>query len=117
MIPFGAKEALLRRPKALNSLVAAGNRVSANVTLSRLNVDKIEETTEIAKDDGFLRDRFFHEWSHAGGEKPYWIVFSPLRELKSAYQKIISLNRPSFEVVSGDPLAGTLFETKPSLWM
>ena len=37
------------------------------------------------------------------------------QELKSAYQKVSSLNSPTFEVLSGDPLAGTLFGTKPPI--
>src|SRR4030043_1133098 len=39
--------------KGVETLVKSGNRVSANVTLSRLNVDQIEETTEIARTMGF----------------------------------------------------------------
>jgi radical SAM protein with 4Fe4S-binding SPASM domain len=35
------------------------------------------------------------------------------QELKSAYQKIISLDTPSFKVLSGDPLAGTLSGINP----
>ena len=34
------------------------------------------------------------------------------QELKRAYQRILTLNTPSFEVMSGDPLAGTLLESK-----
>jgi radical SAM protein with 4Fe4S-binding SPASM domain len=37
----------------------------------------------------------------------------PPEEVKSAYSQIHSLNSTSFEVVSGDPLAGTLLDIKP----
>ena len=92
-------------------LVQAGNRVSANVTLSRLNVDAIEETVEVAKEMGFYGIGF-SRMVPCGRGKALLDSFLTPQELKSAYQKMISLNSPSFEVVSGDPLAGTLYETE-----
>jgi radical SAM protein with 4Fe4S-binding SPASM domain len=99
--------------KGVEKLVATGNKVSANVTLSRLNVDKIEETTEIAKGMGFYGIGF-SRMVPCGRGRELIDHFLTSRELKAAYQEIISLNSPSFEVVSGDPLAGTLFEARPS---
>ena len=98
--------------KGVEQLVAEGNRVSANVTLSRLNVDKIEETTEIAKGMGFYGIGFSRIVPCGRGKELLNSLLTP-QELKSAYQRISSLNSPSFEVVSGDPLAGMLFEIKP----
>jgi radical SAM protein with 4Fe4S-binding SPASM domain len=92
-------------------LVSAGNRVSANVTLSRLNFDTIEETVEVAKAIGFHRIGF-SRLVPCGRGKALLDQFLPPQEIKSAYQKILSMNTPTFEVVSGDPLAGTLSETK-----
>ncbi len=100
--------------KGVEHLVAAGNRVSANVTLSRLNVDKIEETTEIAKEMGFYGIGF-SRMVPCGRGKALLDHFLTPQELKSAYQKIVSLDTPSFEVLSGDPLAGTLSGIKPSI--
>ena len=97
--------------KGVGELVAVGNRVSANVTLSRLNVDTIEETVGIAKEMGFYGIGF-SRMVPCGRGKTLLNHFLTAQEIKSAYQRIISLNSPSFEVVSGDPLAGTLFETK-----
>ena len=97
--------------KGIEQLVAEGNRVSANVTLSRLNIDMIEETTEIAWKMGFYGIGFSRIVPCGRGKSLLDSLLTP-GELKSAYQKINSLNSPSFEVVSGDPLAGTLFETK-----
>jgi radical SAM protein with 4Fe4S-binding SPASM domain len=96
--------------KGVEHLVAAGSRVSANVTLSRLNFEKIEETVEVAKEIGFYRIGFSRMVPCGRGKALLDQFLSP-HELKSAYQKIFSLNTPSFEVVSGDPLAGTLSET------
>jgi radical SAM protein with 4Fe4S-binding SPASM domain len=96
--------------KGVEQLVAAGNRVSANVTLSRLNADTIEETVAFAKGMGFNRIGF-SRMVPCGRGSALLDSFLTSKELKSAYQKILSLNRPSFEVVSGDPLAGTLSET------
>ncbi len=96
--------------KGVERLVAAGNRVSANVTLSRINVDKIKETTEIAKEMGFYGIGF-SRMVPCGRGKALLDQFLTPQELKSAYQEIFSLNRPSFEVFSGDPLTGTLSET------
>jgi radical SAM protein with 4Fe4S-binding SPASM domain len=96
--------------KGVEQLVAAGNRVSANVTLSRINVDQIEETTEIAKGLGFYGIGF-SRMVPCGRGKALLDHFLTPQELKSAYQRIFSLNTPSFEVLSGDPLTGTLSET------
>ena len=97
--------------KGVEQLVTAGNRVSANVTFSRLNVDAIEETVVIAKGMGFYGIGF-SRMVPCGRGKALWNSFLTSQELKSAYEKVISLNHPSFEVVSGDPLAGTLLDTK-----
>jgi len=100
--------------KGVEHFVAAGNRVSANVTLSRLNVDKIEETVEVARAMGFHRIGF-SRMVPCGKGKALINHFLTPQELKSAYQKISSMNTPTFEVVSGDPLAGTLSEIKPPI--
>jgi radical SAM protein with 4Fe4S-binding SPASM domain len=100
--------------KGVEHLVAEGNRVSANVTLSRLNVGKIEETVEVARAMGFYNIGF-SRMVPCGRGKALLDHFLTPQELKSAYQKILSLNTPTFEVVSGDPLAGTLSGTKPLL--
>ena len=99
--------------EGVEKLAKAGNKVSANVTLSRLNASKIEETTEIAKAMGFYGIGF-SRMVPCGRGKELLDSFLTSQELKAAYQAINSLNRPSFEVVSGDPLAGTLLKTRPS---
>ncbi|MDD1751210.1 MAG: radical SAM protein [Methanothrix sp.] len=99
--------------KGVDHLVAEGNRVSANVTLSRLNVDKIEETVEVARDMGFYGIGFSRMVPCGRGKGLLDSLLTP-QELKSAYQKILSLNTPSFEVASGDPLTGVLLGTIPS---
>jgi len=98
--------------KGVEYLVAAGNKVSANVTLSRINVGKIEETTEIAKEMGFHSIGFSRIVPCGRGKALIDQFLSP-QELRSAYRKIVSLNTPAFQVLSGDPLAGTLSETHP----
>jgi radical SAM protein with 4Fe4S-binding SPASM domain len=98
--------------KGVERLVSEGNRVSANVTLSRLNMNKIEETIEVARAMGFHRIGF-SRMVPCGMGKTLLDQFLTPQELKSAYQKIVSLNAPSFEVISGDPLAGTLSGTRP----
>jgi len=100
--------------KGVEHLVAAANRVSANVTLSRLNVGKIEETVDVARAMGF-NSIGFSRMVPCGRGKALLNHFLTPQELKSAYQKILSLNTPTFEVVSGDPLAGALSGTKPLL--
>jgi radical SAM protein with 4Fe4S-binding SPASM domain len=97
--------------KGVKHLVAAGCRVSANVTLSRLNLHNIEETVEVAKAIGFHRIGFSRMVPCGRGEALLTQFLTP-QELKSAYQKILSANTPTFELVSGDPLAGTLSDTK-----
>jgi radical SAM protein with 4Fe4S-binding SPASM domain len=97
--------------KGVETLVKCGNRVSANVTLSRLNVDQIEETAEIGRAMGFYGIGFSRMVPCGRGKALTDQLLTP-QELKGAYQRILSLNTPSFEVVSGDPLAGTLLESK-----
>jgi radical SAM protein with 4Fe4S-binding SPASM domain len=97
--------------KGVETLVKSGNRVSANVTLSRLNVDQIEETTEIARTMGFYGIGFSRMVPCGRGKALKDRLLTP-QELKRAYQRILSLNTPSFEVASGDPLAGTLQEQR-----
>jgi radical SAM protein with 4Fe4S-binding SPASM domain len=98
--------------KGVEHLVAEGNRVSANVTLSRLNAGKIEETVEVARAMGFYGIGFSRIVPCGSGKALLDSLLTP-QELKSAYQKVISLNSASFEVISGDPLVGMLSGTKP----
>ena len=106
------RESFHAAAKGVEHLVAAGSRVSGNVTLSRLNFDKIEETVEVAKTIGFYRIGF-SRMVPCGRGKALLDQFLTPHELKSAYQKILSMNTPTLEVVSGDPLAGTLSEMPP----
>jgi radical SAM protein with 4Fe4S-binding SPASM domain len=98
--------------KGVERLVEAGNRVSANVTLSRLNADKIEATVEAAKGLGFYGIGFSRIVPCGRGKSLSDSILTP-QELKTAYLKVNSLNSPTFNVSSGDPLAGTLFKTIP----
>ena len=98
--------------KGVEYLAAAGNKVSANVTLSRINVNKIKRTTEIAKEMGFHSIGFSRVVPCGRGKAFIDHLLTP-KELRSAYQEIVSLNSPSFKVFSGDPLAGTLSGNDP----
>ena len=104
------KGSFSKAAKGVQHLVSAGSRVSANVTLTRLNVDQIEETVEVAKGMGFYGIGFSRMVPCGSGKELFDSLLTP-QELKDAYQKVIALNHPSFEVVSGDPLAGTLMES------
>ncbi|HMK51832.1 MAG TPA: radical SAM protein, partial [Thermodesulfobacteriota bacterium] len=76
--------------KGVEHLVATGNRISANVTLSRLNVGKIEETTKIAETMGFYGIGFSRIVPCGRGKALLNSLLTP-EELKSAYQRVISL--------------------------
>ena len=93
--------------RGVERLVSEGNRVSANTTLSRLNVDMIEETAGIAKHLGFSKIGFSRVVPCGTGRSLIDSLLTP-EELKTAYQKAMSLNSSSFGVGSGDPLAGIL---------
>ncbi len=100
--------------RGVERLVQVGNRVSANVTLSRLNANKLEETAEVARAMGFYGIGFSRVVPCGRGKSLLNSLLTP-QETKDAYQKINLLNRSSsFEVFSGDPLAGTLLDAKPS---
>jgi radical SAM protein with 4Fe4S-binding SPASM domain len=98
--------------RGVELLVNAGNRVNANVTLSRLNYDTIEETLEVAKKLGCHGIGFSRVVPCGRGKEFIESLLSP-QELKHAYQKIAALNSPAYEVHIGDPLAGTLDDADP----
>ena len=98
--------------KGAQLLINAGNCVSANMTLSRLNVKNIEETVKIAQDSGFSGIGFSRLVPCGSGESLLDTMLTS-QEIEAAYGKIIALNSPSFEVASGDPLAGVLCGAKP----
>ena len=102
-----------RMARGVEQLVQANNRVSANATLSRLNVNQIKETTEIARNMGFYGIGFSRVVPCGRGKSLLNDLLTS-EEIKGAYQQVRSLNSPSFEIVSGDPLAGTLLGIKPS---
>jgi radical SAM protein with 4Fe4S-binding SPASM domain len=93
--------------KGVERLAKAENRVNANVTLSRLNADLIEETAEVAQQIGCHGIGFSRVVPCGRGKGFLDSLLSP-HELRHAYQKITSLNSPAYEVNVGDPLAGTL---------
>jgi radical SAM protein with 4Fe4S-binding SPASM domain len=99
--------------KGVETLLGFGNRVSANVTLSGINVNRIEETVGIARDMGFSSIGFSRLVPCGRGKGLAESLISS-NQLEKAYEKIKSLNRSGFEVLSGDPLFGTLSETKLS---
>jgi radical SAM protein with 4Fe4S-binding SPASM domain len=104
------KGSFVAAARGVELLVAAGNRVSANVTLSRLNVDKVEETVQTAREMGFYGIGF-SRMVPCGRGKALFDTLLTQEELRSAYEKVLSLSDPSFEVASGDPLAGTILGT------
>jgi radical SAM protein with 4Fe4S-binding SPASM domain len=97
--------------KGVKALVEAGQRVSANVTLSRLNVGEVEETIRIAEEMGFSSIGFSRLVPCGRGKELLDDFLTP-EELKAAYQKALSLHRSSFAVISGDPLPGALLQSR-----
>jgi radical SAM protein with 4Fe4S-binding SPASM domain len=93
-------------------LAGSGNYVSANMTLSRLNMKRIAETAQIAREAGFSALGLSRLVPCGSGEGMLESMLLP-RELKSAWRRAFALSSPSFEVVSGDPLAGVLAGFKP----
>lgn len=106
----GSFDAALR---GASILAEGGQNVMANVTLSRLNADRIEETVETAKDAGFVSIGFSRLVPCGSGRDLLAHMLSP-RELKKAFHQILDLNGPDFEVSSGDPLATVLAGVKPA---
>lgn len=98
--------------RGVQALVRAGNRVSANVTLSRLNASRIRETAEIARTEGFSSIGFSRLVPCGRGETLFADLLSA-GELREAYAEVQSLDGPGFGVVSCDPLATTLRREVP----
>ena len=99
--------------KGARLLIESGNCVSANMTLSRLNIDSIEETAKIAEAEGFSGIGFSRLVPCGSGEQLLESMLAR-EEIKTAYERALALDSPSFEVASGDPLAGVLSGFKPS---
>jgi len=99
--------------KGARLLIDAGNCVSANMTLSRLNIDCSEETAKIAEAAGFSGIGFSRLVPCGSGENLLDSLITA-KEIKAGYQRVLALDSPSFEVASGDPLAGVLSGFKPS---
>jgi radical SAM protein with 4Fe4S-binding SPASM domain len=99
--------------KGARLLIDAGNCVSANMTLSRLNIDNIEETANIAETTGFSGIGFSRLVPCGSGENLLDSLLTA-QEIKTGYQRALALDSPSFEIASGDPLAGVLSGFKPS---
>jgi radical SAM protein with 4Fe4S-binding SPASM domain len=99
--------------RGVEVLAKAGIRVNANVTLSRLNHEAIEETVEVARQIGCHGIGFSRVVPCGRGKEFIESLLSP-HELRRAYQTITSLNSPAYDVHVGDPLAGTLDSPAPS---
>jgi radical SAM protein with 4Fe4S-binding SPASM domain len=99
--------------KGARLLIDAGNCVSANMTLSRLNIGSVEETVKIAEAAGFSGIGFSRLVPCGSGENLLDSLLTA-QEIKTGYQRALALDSPSFEVASGDPLAGVLSGFKPS---
>jgi radical SAM protein with 4Fe4S-binding SPASM domain len=99
--------------KGVEELIAAGNRVHANVTLSRLNGESIEAAIEVARQIGCQGIGFSRVVPCGRGKAFLESLLSP-QELRHAYQKLTALNSPAYEVTLGDPLAGTPLVGSPS---
>jgi radical SAM protein with 4Fe4S-binding SPASM domain len=102
-----------RAVKGAQLMIDAGNCVSANMTLSRLNIHSIVETVKIAGDLGFSSIGFSRLVPCGSGKNLLDSLLSP-QEITLAYQNMLTLNSPSFEVASGDPLYGVLSGLEPS---
>jgi AdoMet-dependent heme synthase len=94
-------------------LLTAGNRVSANVTLSRVNIGCIEETIGIARDTGFNSIGFSRVVPCGRGRGLLDFFLSP-EEVRDAYERAFALSDAEFSVVSGDPLAGVAQGVRPT---
>jgi radical SAM protein with 4Fe4S-binding SPASM domain len=94
-------------------LVGAGNTVSLNVTLSRLNAGLIDETVGLARDLG-VRAIGFSRLVPCGAGESLLNHFLTADEVRDAYERVRALDGSGLEVVSGDPLYGTLSGDAPA---
>ncbi len=99
--------------KGAKLLRSAGNCVSANMTLSRINIGYIEDAVNMARDAGFTGFGFSRLVPCGSGECLSESMLTP-QEVHFAFGKLLALDSPSFEVAAGDPLAGVLAGIPPS---
>ncbi len=93
--------------QGMRFLAEAGNRVSANVTLSRLNVNTIAETVSRARDMG-ANAIGFSRMVPCGRGLGMLDQFLAPGEVRDAYEEVLRLNLTGIRVVSCDPLFGML---------
>ncbi|MDD5712329.1 MAG: radical SAM protein [Smithellaceae bacterium] len=93
-------------------LARAGNTVSANMTLSRLNIGVIKETAAVARESGFSAMGLSRLVPCGTGEGLKNDMLAP-EEIRSAFAMIPELSDASFEIASGDPLLRVLTGPPP----
>jgi radical SAM protein with 4Fe4S-binding SPASM domain len=106
------KGSFQKAAKGVEMLAKAGNRVYANVTLSRRNVDMIETTVECSQHLGF-HGIGFSRVVPCGRGMALLDDFLTAQELKAAYQRINALHSSHYGCGSMDPLAGRLADPDP----
>jgi radical SAM protein with 4Fe4S-binding SPASM domain len=99
--------------KGARLLIEAGNKVLANMTLSGLNIARIEETTDIARKVGFS-GMGFSRLVPCGSGKNLLANMLTSSEIRNAYTRAFAFSSSLFKVSSGDPLFGVISGVKPS---
>jgi radical SAM protein with 4Fe4S-binding SPASM domain len=98
--------------KGARLLIEAGNKVSANMTLSDINIASIESTIEIAKGIGFS-GMGLSRLVPCGRGKTLLGNMLTSTQIRNAYQRAYALASPSFTIGSGDPLYCVFSGIKP----
>lgn len=100
----GSFEASLR---GIEQLLAAGIRVTLNVTLSDINADHFMEMLELSSAIGVQRVGFSRLVPAGRGEKLLDMMIKR-EKLEKLYRSIFSLNTGEFDLVTGDPVASQM---------
>jgi radical SAM protein with 4Fe4S-binding SPASM domain len=99
--------------RGVKRLIRAGNTVSLNVTLSRLNAALIDESVGLARDLG-VRAIGFSRLVPCGAGESLLDHLLTAGEVREAYERVHALDGPELQVISGDPLYGTISRDAPA---
>ena len=90
--------------KGIKYLLAAGLKVTLNVTLSSVNADHFMDLIELSSNLGVQRLGFSRLVPSGRGESMLQHMLDACR-VKELYEKIFSLDTGNLEIVTGDPVA------------
>ncbi len=110
---FRGKGSFVAALHGIRNCLAAGVKVSVNTTLSRMNARYFLELMDLAITEGIPRLGFSRLVPSGRGSGLLPQMLEP-DQVKSLYEKVLSLKLEGFEIATGDPVAAQLGTPAPA---